>query len=195
MFRKIAFLLIAPLAAIGIGAAVPAMASTACSGPACTVNVTVESSLSITGLTDVAFDTNNGTIQTNGSTAIPGCPAATPVCGGSTPAENYFVSSNSGTGYTLTETAGQAAFTSTTTSVTIPDTDWFIQTSAGATLGGTIVKSSFNPSTSPAQIVKTTSGPTSGSGDEYVESWVLSLPGSVPSGTFTGTLTYAVVSN
>lgn len=172
MFRRIA---IAMVLGCGLcfGLAAPALASPACTGgSACqTVNVSVSTIISISGLTNVTF-----------ANAVPN------QSDNLTPAEVYTVQSNDPLGYVLSEAAGNAVFQSDSTSATIPDTDWTISGTITGSDPGT--EASFSPGTTAEQIVNTGSGPAS---DTFTENWSLFVPASLAAGTYTNTLTYLAV--
>ena len=97
-----------------------------------------------------------------------------------TGAESFSVMSNDATGYTLTETATKAAFTSAG-SATIPDSAWSI-TETGTGGHGTVT----NPTTSPSTVFQAaTPGTTS-----FTEDWSLNVPAAQQAGTYSNTLTY-----
>ena len=203
MFRRIILIALAPLAIV-MGAAVPAFAS---SGPSQTVNVSVNSAISISGLSDVVFNP----IATGGGTV--GCPvafAAPAVMNGTcqpetfgiapntttinAPAQEYTVTSNDGLGYTLTEAAGLAAFEGpgSSTNPAIPDAQWVIQTYSGFNPATGTQLFSGNPTTTATTVVHTTSGPSS---DLYSELWVLNVPSTLAAGTYQNTDTYLATGN
>jgi hypothetical protein len=168
---------------IPAGIATPALAS---STPQ-TVNVSVNSVISISGLANVSFTGNPGTTA-NGVGYAGTCAAGQANPGFGTPTQCYTVVSNDGAGYSLSETAFAAQF-SNASSYTIPDTDWQIVSMVNSS-GGSI--KTFNPSTTAQTVYTTTAGPST---DNYTEEWTMALPATLPAGTFTNQLTYLATGN
>jgi len=183
MFKRILLILVAPLVLLGIAAA-PAFAGTPTSAQH-TVNVSVNSVITISGLSDVSFTGNPGTTAPGIGTTSTNCSApVVTVC-----SEAYSVTSNDGAGYSLTETAFSNNFTSSTNQFTIPTSDWSITPEING-VGGTI--HTFSPTTTAFQIYSTTTGPST---DTVGEEWSLALPANLPAGAFSDQLTYMATGN
>jgi hypothetical protein len=149
------------------------MASSASGNPQ-TVQVSVSTVISISGLTNVSF-----------TNAVPGQTSSL------APAEHYTVTSNDGAGYSLQETAGNSNFQgpSPSTSPAIPDSAWSITIEANG-IGGTI--KTFSPSGTSFTAYSSTTGPSS---DTFVENWDLQIPSTLAAGQYNNSLTYLALGN
>lgn len=190
----------AAIAALAI--AVPASAGTTppdCStSPGCMISmtVTVPESLSLTGITNVAFPTTPG-----GQTATV------------TNAQTYVASTNNPTGYTLQLSAdggslgqcnggsGQPCFIAhnpgSGPNFNIPDQNNLVVTETGTHSGEQITQ--WNCQTGCGvpneNTINTTTAPTTGSGDTYTENYALSIPSSSAPGAYQGDAFYLLTAN
>jgi len=188
--RRIAALLAAvaiPLGGAALAAS-PAMAAACTPGPNCqTVNVSVNTSIAISGLQNVVFQgAVPGAIdQGCPATTDPGC--ATAGAGGSfdgTPSEQYTINSNDPNGYLLNTTAGTTAFLDGTGSLSpLTDAMWFIHLSQASL--------DYNPSTTQTTVFTSAPHISPAGGDQFTELWTLHIPASgLAAGSYNNSLLY-----
>ena len=183
--KKLLITIVGTLALLCFGAAVPALAQSCGGGDGvsqsscgATATVTVPSTISITGVTDVSFPDTAA-----GQTAL------------APDAENYTVTTNNADGYTLTLTGsdgtacGQPGFSAPSTlgGNCIPNQGNLSITETGAGAGA-------SPGLDGADItqINATQNPST---DSYSEDWSLAIPSDAAWGDYTEDFTYLAQAN